>query len=143
MSDSKPVNMLEEGSDLQLDFGKVAKIAKQCSDVIPVAVQDADNKEIILVAYINQLALEESIKTKIATFWSTSRNELWIKGKTSGQYFILDEIRVNCEQNSLVFIVHPKGKPGICHTKNQSGEARNCYYRRLNLDSGKLENLDS
>ena len=95
----------------------------------------------ILVAYANKQALEESLKTRIATFWSTSRNELWVKGKTSGQYFELLEVRVNCEQNSLVYIVRPKGG-GICHTYNKDGKPRNCYYRKLDFDTGNLVNTD-
>ncbi|MFT5131005.1 MAG: phosphoribosyl-AMP cyclohydrolase [Rhodothermales bacterium] len=133
---------LEEGAVLNLDFGKIAKIATQCSDVIPVAVQDADTQELILVAYANEKALKASIDTRIATFWSTSRNELWIKGKTSGATFTLLEVRVNCEQNSLLYVVRPV-RGGICHTKNEAGEPRNCYYRRVNLESGVLENLDA
>ncbi|HXX59426.1 MAG TPA: phosphoribosyl-AMP cyclohydrolase [Dehalococcoidales bacterium] len=132
---------LEEGTRLKLDFGKLAKAAAQSKGIIPVAVQNAATKEIILVAYTNKAALEKSIETGIATFWSTSRNELWIKGQTSGHYFELLEIRVNCEQNSLVYIVRPKGE-GICHTRNKKGQARNCYYRRLNFKTGDLENLD-
>ena len=135
------INELEEGSRLQLDFTKLAKVAGQCPDVLPVAVQNADTKEVILVAYANKQALEESLKTRIATFWSTSRNELWIKGKTSGQYFELLEVCVNCEQNSLVYIVRPRGG-GICHTFNKAGEPRNCYYRRLDFRTGKLVNTD-
>jgi phosphoribosyl-AMP cyclohydrolase len=92
------INQLEEGSELQLDFDKIAKIAAQTSGVIPAAVQDADTKEVILVAYVNRAALEESLRTRIATFWSTSRNELWVKGMTSGNYFELVEVRVNCER---------------------------------------------
>ena len=79
--------------------------------------------------------------TRSLVLWSTSRNELWEKGKTSGETFDVLEIRVNCEQNSLLMIVRPR-RGGICHTKNRAGEPRNCYYRRLNLDTGKLENLD-
>ena len=75
---------LEEGKALQLDFTKLQKIARTESQVVPVVVQDADSKEVLVVAYSNQEALEHSLKTGIATFWSTSRNELWIKGKTSG-----------------------------------------------------------
>ena len=86
-------------------------------------------------------AFEKSIETRIATFWSTSRNELWIKGKTSGNLFELVEVRVNCEQNSLVYLVQPKGE-GVCHTQNSMGRARDCYYRRLRMDSGILKNLD-
>ncbi len=132
---------LEEGNELQLDFSKLAKVSANCPDVIPVAVQNADTREIILVAYVNQRALDRSIETKSAVFWSTSRNELWEKGKTSGETFDLLEIRVNCEQNSLVYIVKPR-RGGICHTKNQAGEPRNCYYRRLNMETGSLENID-
>jgi phosphoribosyl-AMP cyclohydrolase len=135
------MNLLEEGNQLQLDFSKIAKVAAKCPDVIPVAVQNVDTKEVILVAYVNQAALEKAIETRTAVFWSTSRNELWIKGKTSGETFDLLEIYVNCEQNSLLYIVRPR-KCAICHTKNQAGAARNCYYRRLNLDTGVLENVD-
>ncbi|NLB65304.1 MAG: phosphoribosyl-AMP cyclohydrolase [Lentisphaerae bacterium] len=132
---------LEEGSALTLDFSKLAKVAAACPDVIPVAVQNADTHEIILVAYTNQLALEKALAERTAIFWSTSRNELWEKGKTSGETFDLLEVRVNCEQNSLVYIVRPR-RSGICHTKNQNGQPRNCYYRRLDFDTGRLINLD-
>jgi phosphoribosyl-AMP cyclohydrolase len=134
-------NELEEGGVLRLDFNKMSKAVRQSPDVIPVAVQNADTKEVILVAYTNRQAFEESVRTRIATFWSTSRNELWIKGKTSGHYFELLEIYVNCEQNSLLYVVRPKGE-GICHTRNRAGHARNCYYRRLDLDTGVLKNLN-
>ncbi len=132
---------LEEGVELQLDFSKIAKIAASSPDVIPVAVQHADTQEVILVAYTNAYALKTSIEKRTLVLWSTSRNELWEKGATSGETFELLEIRVNCEQNSLLYVVRPK-RGNICHTKNQSGEPRNCYYRRLNMESGKLENLD-
>lgn len=132
---------LEEGNRLQLDFSKIAKIAAKCSDVIPVAVQNADTNEIILIAYVNELALESAIQTRTAVFWSTSRNELWEKGKTSGETFELLEVYVNCEQNSLVFKVRPR-RGGICHTKNCKGEPRNCYYRRLNMSTGELEKIN-
>ena len=135
------MNLLEEGNQLQLDFSKIAKVAAKCPDVIPVAVQNVDTKEVILVAYVNETALEKAISTRTAVFWSTSRNELWEKGKSSGEIFDLLEIYVNCEQNSLLYIVRPR-KCAICHTKNQTGVARNCYYRRLNLDTRDLENVD-
>lgn len=132
---------LEEGNVLTLDFGKMAKAVQKSPDVIPVAVQNADTKEVILVAYTNKLAFEKSLQTRVATFWSTSRNELWIKGLTSGHFFELIEVRVNCEQNSLVYLVRPKGE-GICHTRNAADRARNCYYRKFNVDTGRLENMD-
>ncbi|MBN1190413.1 MAG: hypothetical protein JXA46_11720 [Dehalococcoidales bacterium] len=132
---------LEEGNTLQLDFSKLAAVAQKCPEVIPVAVQNIDTGEVILVAYANRTALEAALKSRTAVFWSTSRNELWEKGKTSGEVFDLIEVYVNCEQNSLMYRVRPR-RGGICHTKNRRGEARNCYYRRLDMDTGKLENLD-
>ena len=132
---------LEEGVNLQLDFSKIAKVAAKCPDVIPVAVQNADTKEVILIAYVNELALKTAVQTRTAVFWSTSRNELWEKGKTSGETFELLEVYVNCEQNSLVYLVRPR-RGGICHTKNRDGEPRNCYYRRLNFETWQLENID-
>lgn len=135
------VKALEEGKELQLDFQKLEKAVASSPGILPVAVQHADTKEVILVAYCNRQALERAIETRSAVFWSTSRNELWEKGKTSGETFDLLEVRVNCEQNSLVFIVRPR-RGNICHTKNEKGEPRNCYYRRLNLETGSLENLD-
>lgn len=132
---------LEEGSELQLDYAKLEKAVHASPGIIPVAVQHADTKEVILIAYANEKALRCALKTRTAVFWSTSRNELWEKGKTSGETFELLEVRVNCEQNSLVYIVRPR-RGGICHTKNRNGEPRNCYYRRLNFLDGSLENLD-
>ncbi len=132
---------LEEGTELQLDFAKLEKAVGGCPGVIPVAVQHAETREIILIAYVNEKALRCAVKTQTAVFWSTSRNELWEKGKTSGETFDLLEVRVNCEQNSLVYIVRPR-RGGICHTKNKQDEPRNCYYRKLNFSDWSLENLD-
>jgi phosphoribosyl-AMP cyclohydrolase len=74
------------------------------------------------------------LDTGIATFWSTSRNELWIKGKTSGDELKIEEVRVNCEQNSLVYIVRMVGK-GSCHVKDEAGKTRfGCYYRQVKGD---------
>jgi phosphoribosyl-AMP cyclohydrolase len=132
---------LEEGKSLQLDWGKIAKVAARCPDVIPVAVQNSETGDVILLAYVNEAALKASLLTGTAVFWSTSRNELWEKGKTSGETFDLIAVYVNCEQNSLLYKVRPR-RGGICHTKNNEGQARNCYYRRLNPETGELENLD-
>jgi phosphoribosyl-AMP cyclohydrolase len=131
---------LEETSQLTLDFDKLAKVA-EIPGVLPCAVQNADTGEVILVAYVNEVALQRSVEAGSAVFWSTSRNELWEKGKTSGETFELLEVRVNCEQNSLLYVVRPR-HGGICHTKNAAGEPRDCFYRRLDLETGKLVNLD-
>jgi len=127
---------LEEGNELQLDFTKLQKVAKTGLPVLPVVVQDADSHEVLVVAYANQQALEHTLKTGIATFWSTSRNELWIKGATSGDTLQIVDIRVNCEQNSLLYLVRMLGG-GVCHTKDAQGHTRKtCYYR--SLKNGKL-----
>ena len=135
------MNQLEEGNILQLDFQKLSKSVKTSPDIIPVAVQNAETKEVILVAYVNELALKTAIETRTAVFWSTSRNELWEKGKTSGEVFDLIDVYVNCEQNSLLYIVRPR-RGGICHTRNNKGQARNCYYRKLDMNTGTLINTD-
>ena len=111
---------LEEGSELALDWQKLEKAVAGTKGIIPVAVQHADTREVILVAYINQQAFEESLKRKMLVLWSSSRQELWVKGATSGETFTLVEAYVNCEQNSLLFVVRPK-RGGICHTKNSKG----------------------
>ncbi len=132
---------IEEGTDLKLDFAKIAKVAAQCPDVVPVAVQHADTGEVILVAYTNERAFRETIARRTLVLWSTSRNELWEKGKTSGETFELIEAFVNCEQNSLLYKVRPR-RGGICHTRNRAGQPRQCYYRRIRPDTLALENLD-
>jgi phosphoribosyl-AMP cyclohydrolase len=133
------MNQLEEGSKLTLDFGKLQKIADTQQAVVPVVLQHADTREVLFIGYANELALQETVKTKQAVLWSTSRNELWRKGETSGDTLDLVEIRVNCEQNSLLYSVRPR-KGGVCHTKNASGKTREaCYYRRLSEGTTGLE----
>ena len=136
------MNELEEGTGIKLDFGKIGKVADKCRDVVPVAIQHADTGEVILVAYTNELAFRKSVETRTLVLWSTSRNELWEKGKTSGETFELIEAYVNCEQNSLLYKVRPR-RGAICHTKNRQGQPRNCFYRRIDLKTLKLENVDA
>merc|ERR1711865_1031117 len=127
---------LEDGTELKLDFNKLTKVAAAGCDVVPVVVQDARTGEVLIVAYANQAALDESFKQRVCCLWSTSRNEMWVKGKTSGDVLELVDIRVNCEQNSLLYLVRPVRK-GACHTKDAAGDTRvSCYYRKL--EQGKL-----
>eukprot|EP00427_Karlodinium_veneficum_P026569 CAMPEP_0169207942 /NCGR_PEP_ID=MMETSP1016-20121227/13861_1 /TAXON_ID=342587 /ORGANISM="Karlodinium micrum, Strain CCMP2283" /LENGTH=157 /DNA_ID=CAMNT_0009285271 /DNA_START=68 /DNA_END=538 /DNA_ORIENTATION=- len=139
---------IEEGAVFQLDWDKLAKAAACGEPVVPVCVQDAETLEVLIVAYANRLALTESLRTNICTLWSTSRNELWIKGKTSGDFLDLVEVRCNCEQNSLLYLVRPR-RTGACHTKDATGISRkSCYYRRLQVESSQdqevlLEHLSS
>ena len=134
---SRP-NQLEEGTKETLDFSKLRQILSLEEDVLPVVVQDSVTREVLILAYINRLALEESLRTGVATFWSTSRNKLWIKGATSGNILAIADILINCEQNSLVFLVTPQNN-GACHTKDVHSHYRiGCYYRRIK-SSGELE----
>ena len=133
------MNTIEESAVLQLDFQKLSKLAG--AGVVPVAVQNIDTDEVVLLAYTNQKALELALARRSLILWSTSLNELWEKGKTSGETFELVEAYVNCEQNSLLYRVRPR-RGGICHTKNKVGQPRNCFYRRINLATRELENID-
>ncbi len=120
---------LEEGTDLRLDFTKLAAIGEAGHHVVPVAVQDADSGEVLIVAYADAEALRATLESGQAVFFSTSRNELWHKGATSGDTLTIVDVRVNCEQNSLVYRVRLDGA-GSCHTRSADGTTRHgCYYR--------------
>jgi len=122
---------LEEGSRLALDFGKLAAVAAGGRPVLPVVVQDARTRKVLLLGYADRTALRYSLRHRTAAFWSTSRRELWVKGATSGDRLDLVGVRVNCEQNSLLYLVRPRGE-GACHTRGADGRARKtCYYRRI------------
>jgi phosphoribosyl-AMP cyclohydrolase len=124
------MNELEEGTRAQLDFAKLRKIAETGQAVLPVVLQHADTGEVLFVGYANERALAETLRVRQAVLWSTSRNELWHKGATSGDWLDLVEVRVNCEQNSLLYRVRPHG--GVCHTKDEAGKTRAaCYYREV------------
>ena len=129
----------EEGLALALDFTKLDGV----SGVVPVAVQDADTREVILVAYTNEAAMREAFVSRRLVLYSTSRRAFWEKGATSGCRFELAAAYVNCEQNSLLYLVRPwpaGARHGICHTRNARGEPRNCFYRRIDLDTLALRN---
>jgi len=133
MADRKQMSKeeIEEGGKLVLDFDKLQKAARCGPLLVPVAVQDAESGEVLIVAYANQEALDYTLEQKVAAFWSTSRDELWVKGATSGDYLDVVEVRVNCEQNSLLYRVKLRGR-GCCHTRGSDGVARpGCFYRRI------------
>jgi phosphoribosyl-AMP cyclohydrolase len=75
---------LEEGARLTLDFSKLAAVAETGARVLPVVLQDADSGDVLFIGYANEEALQASLQERIAVLWSTSRNELWRKGATSG-----------------------------------------------------------
>lgn len=129
---------LEEGSELTLEFDKLGSIGKRGQQVVPVVLQHADSKDVLFVGYANREALGETLRRREAVLWSTSRDELWRKGATSGDVLDLVEVRVNCEQNSLLYRVRPR-TGGVCHTRDAEGRARgSCYYRRL-VSEAELE----
>lgn len=139
----RKVNVLEEGSKVMLDFCKMRDYFTEElneREVMPVVVQDATTKEVLILAYANKKALEYSLRNRVAAFWSTSRNELWVKGLTSGSTLKLVEVRINCDQNSLLFLVEPVNNAGACHTKDANGYRAGCYYRKMSANGNKLKN---
>ena len=115
----------EYTKELLLDFGSAG------NDLIPVVTQDYTTKEVLVLSFVNREAFDETRRSGYATYWSRSRNELWKKGLTSGDLLRIEEIRINCEQNSLLYLVTPEGK-GACHAKNEEGNPfSSCYYRRI------------
>jgi phosphoribosyl-AMP cyclohydrolase len=128
---STSADELEEGLHQTIDFEKLAKVGAGGHHVVPVVLQDVDSRDVLFVGYANDTALSETLRTGTAVLWSTSRNELWRKGATSGDELVLVEVRVNCEQNSLLYLVRPR-QGGACHTVGPDGKTRpTCYYRRV------------
>ncbi|KAJ8612214.1 hypothetical protein CTAYLR_002907 [Chrysophaeum taylorii] len=128
------MRQVEESTEFRLDWKKLAKAAQGGNDVVPVCVQDAATRQVLIVAYVNQVALRETQRRRVCVLWSTSRQKLWVKGETSGDYLDLVSILVNCEQNSLLFLVRPR-QTGACHTRDDCGRTRlSCYYRTLEAD---------
>jgi phosphoribosyl-AMP cyclohydrolase len=124
-------NELEEGTGFAVDFGKVAAIGAAGHQVVPVVLQDADTSEVIFIGYTNEEAYRLTLELRSAVLFSTSRGEIWHKGATSGDTLSLVDIRVNCEQNSLLYLV-TRDANGACHTKDASGATREgCYYRAV------------
>jgi phosphoribosyl-AMP cyclohydrolase len=102
----------------------VADIDFGSEDLIPAVSQDAASGEVLMVAFMSPAALNKTLETGDAWFWSRSRQELWHKGATSGNFLRVQSIGVNCKENSLVLKVRPTGP--ACHTGNRS-----CFYREL------------
>src|SRR5262245_60940310 len=95
--------------------------------LVPVVVQDVDSGDILMMAFMNVEALEATRQTGRSHFWSRSRQKLWRKGESSGHEQIVDEILINCEQNSLLLKVRQVG--AVCHDGYNT-----CYYRVLEPD---------
>lgn len=107
--------------------------------LLPVIVQEMDSYQILMLGYVNPEALEKTLRTQKATFWSTSRNELWTKGETSGDYLEVLDILVDCDQDALIYQVRMLGS-GVCHTKDEQGKTRkSCFYRKYSLKTQEMK----
>jgi phosphoribosyl-AMP cyclohydrolase len=116
------------------DFGKRGGL-------VPAVVQDSRTGDVLMLGWLNQDAWNRTLSSGRATFWSTSRHTLWEKGITSGDWLKVVEIRVDCDDDTVLYRVEPQGE-GACHTKNLQGRTRkSCFFRRLAND-GSLINLD-
>ena len=129
LKDNYKVMELEEGIEFTPQFDKRGGL-------LPVAVQETNSGQILMLASINAEALRQTIQTGLASFWSTSRNKLWVKGETSGDFLTVDHILVDCDQDAFVYQVTLQGD-GVCHTYNEHGKHRKaCFYR--NVDTTTL-----
>ena len=118
---------LEEGTELTIDFEKRG-------GYVPCVVQDVSDGKILMLGYVNDHALKTTFEKGMATFWSTSRNELWTKGETSGDFLKIVDVWTDCDQDALVYRVELQGA-GACHTKDTAGNTRrSCFYR--SVDAG-------
>lgn len=110
--------------------------------LLPVAVQESSTGQVLMLASVNQEAFENSLKTLKATFWSTSKNEIWTKGVTSGNTLLIDEILIDCDQDAIIYKVTLE-KGGVCHTFSAQGQNRKpCFYRKLDIENQQLYFLE-
>ena len=103
-------------SCVDLDFG--------ADGLVPVVAQDADSGEVLMLAYATREAVEYTVETGRAHYYSRSRDELWEKGATSGHVQDVREVRVDCDGDALLYVVDQEG--GACHTGHRS-----CFYRTV------------
>ena len=103
--------------------------------LVPAIVQDAQSGEVLMLAYMNRQAWDATLATGEATYWSRSRRELWVKGKTSGHLQKVAEIRIDCDNDTILLKVHQIGG-AACHTGHRS-----CFHRRL--EGGRLVVTDT
>ncbi len=107
----------------------ISTLKFDASGLIPAVVQNIETNEVLMVAYMNANTIKQTMETGRATFWSRSRQEVWVKGDTSGNYMYVKEVRVDCDCDCLVLLVNPAGP--ACHTGN-----RTCFFRKI--EDGKL-----
>lgn len=107
---------------------QVAALLKNPDALIPAIVQDSTSKEVLMLAYMNAESLELTLASGKATYWSRSRNELWVKGATSGHYQDVQSITLDCDGDALIIQVVQTG--AACHTGDRS-----CFHTPLELRS--------
>jgi phosphoribosyl-AMP cyclohydrolase/phosphoribosyl-ATP pyrophosphohydrolase/phosphoribosyl-AMP cyclohydrolase len=100
------------------------EIKFDANGLVPAIIQDAETKEVLMLAYMNEQSLQLTLEEGETYFWSRSRQELWHKGATSGNVQRVVEVRLDCDADALLVLVHPAGPS--CHTGN-----RTCFYREL------------
>jgi len=112
--------------DVDLDFGGAGSTADG-DGLVTVVAQDADSGDVLMLAYATREAVEKTAETGRAHYYSRSRDELWEKGATSGNTQAVEEIRVDCDGDAVLYLVEQTG--GACHTGYES-----CFYRTLDGD---------
>ena len=120
----KSIEEVEEGKILQPKFDS--------NNLIPVITVDISNKEILMHGYMNQEAFRLSMKTKVAHYWSRSRKCIWKKGETSGLIQKIKEIKIDDDQDCVIFEVELLGLKASCHVGYKS-----CFYRKITLEKGQ------
>ncbi len=110
--------MTEVGIMEKLDWNKG-------NGLIPVVVQDAETKAMLMLAYANKEALEKTLSTGFAHYWSRSRGKLWMKGETSGHTQRIKRVVADCDYDALLYVVNQKGP--VCHTG-----ADTCFHHEFN-----------
>jgi phosphoribosyl-AMP cyclohydrolase len=103
---------------MDLDFDKLGGL-------ITAVIQDCATGRVLMVGFMNAEAFRKTVETGYATFFSRSRNKLWLKGETSGHRLVVKEISTDCDRDALLIKVEALG-PGVCHEGYQS-----CFFRRL------------
>jgi phosphoribosyl-AMP cyclohydrolase len=106
--------------------------------LIPAVIQDGTTREVLMVGFMNQAALDKTIDTGFATFFSRTRNKLWTKGETSGNRLQVDRILVDCDDDTLLLLVTRLGDGNVCHT----GE-RTCFFKTFESQTGAPANRET
>jgi len=101
--------------------------------LVPVITQDAETGDVLMFAWMNSESLERTIETGLMTYWSRSRNRLWVKGETSGNVQTVQEIRVDCDGDCILARVTQRGSGAACHEGYRS-----CFFRAYDAAAGEF-----